>query len=354
MATMTQAAKPLNATLYAFLQHKFKDVRIANQGAAAVVRKIRDPVNPGRTITQGLSWGEYYCVNCPFCNDVGNKLWINHTYGADVNSLTGKRADTHLAVCYKNNCVDSPERREQLETLIFGPGRRFLSKIPIAAGDPTTRPEVIEPPGTIVSLVDLPETDPAIRYLRSRSFDVSELVSVFDLGVCLSPTPRFAAMRGRIYIPSYFNGTLVAWQGRAPTAQKIDMKYYTAGVKSRALYNYDVAKNEPAVVIVEGAPSVWRIGRYAVSLFGKSLSFWQENTIATTWAGKPVFVVFDYGEEQAAEKAAAQLCRHNLSVVPVVMPDERDPADYTREEFFELLYQSSADCGVNLNFNFMD
>lgn len=349
-AIMTQHVKPLNATLFAFLQHKFKSVRIANQGAAAHVRRVRDPVNPRRVITQGLSWGEYYCVSCPFCNDTAHKLWINHTYGADVDPTTGRRSDTHLAVCYKNNCVDSPERRDQLETLIFGPGRRFLSRVPISEGTLELEPQTVELPGKIVALSELPPAALAVQYLVRRGFDVDELTRVFRVGVCEDAVPRYRPMQGRIFIPSYFNGNLVAWQGRVPTEQPVTMKYYTAGTKSRALYNYDTAKNQPFVVIVEGAPSVWRVGPAAVSLFGKSLSFWQENTIATTWVGKPVFVVFDCGEEQAVEKAAAQLCRHNVHVVPVVMPDSRDPADYERSEFFALLREAADACHVSVSF----
>lgn len=349
-ATMVQGIRPLNATLYAFLQHKFKSVKIANQGAAAHVRRVRDPVNPKRVITQGLSWGEYYCVSCPFCNDTANKLWINHTYGVDFDQTTGRRTDTHLAVCYKNNCVDSPERRDQLENLIFGPGRRFLDKLPVSEGSISFGPETVELPGKIVPLTELKTGSAAVGYLSRRGFDVVELTQAFDLGVCVEASPRYRAMQGRIFIPSYFNGNLVAWQGRIPTEQKVDMKYYTAGTKSRALYNYDTAKDQPFVVIVEGAPSVWRVGPSAVSLFGKSMSYWQENTIATTWVGKPVFVVFDYGEEQSVEKATAQLCRHDLQVVPVVMPDSRDPADYSREEFFGLLRDAATSCNVTVSF----
>lgn len=349
---MTHASRPsidaLNPTLYAFLQHKFKDVRIANQGASAVVQRIQDPLNPGRTLTQASQWGEYYCVCCPFCNDVGNKLWINYLYGADYNPKTGRRTDTHLAICYKNNCISCPERREQLEDLIFGPGRHLLSKLPIQAGDTNINPQQISVPGKIVNLLELPDTAPAVEYLTGRNFDIEVLTNVFGVGVCVEPLPQYRPMRGRIYIPSYFNQQLVAWQGRLPTTQKVDMKYYTAGTKSRALYNYDLACRQECVVIVEGAPSVWRLGAIGVSLFGKTLSFWQENTIATTWTGKPVFVVLDSGEDEAIEKATMQLCRHNLQVVPVLMPDDRDPADYSKQDLRELLLAAADSVGVSV------
>jgi hypothetical protein len=340
------SVNPLNNTLYSFLQHKFGEVRIANQGAKAFIQRIHDPLKPGRTLTQAQQWGEYYCVCCPFCNDVGNKLWINHMYGVDYDARSGRRTDTHLAICYKNNCIDDPQRREQLEDLIFGPGKRLLPKMPIQQGAVNVGVQQITPPGKIVNLPELPDSSPAVEYLTSRNFDTEVLTNVFGVGVCVEPLPQYRAMRGRIYIPSYFNQQLVAWQGRVPHGQKVDMKYYTAGTKSRALYNYDLASRQDCVVIVEGAPSVWRLGAIGVSLFGKTVSFWQENTIATTWAGKPVFIVLDHGEEEAIEKATAQLCRHNLKVVPVLMPDERDPADYSKSDLRDLLLAAADSVGV--------
>jgi hypothetical protein len=93
---------------------------------------------------------------------------------------------------------------------------------------------------------------------------------------------------------------------------------------------------------------VWRLGAIGVSLFGKTLSFWQENTIATTWAGKPVFVVLDKGEDDAIEKATMQLCRHNLQVIPVLMPDDRDPADYSKQDLRDLLLAAADSVGVSV------
>ncbi|MFN9956455.1 MAG: hypothetical protein ACK55I_25435, partial [bacterium] len=66
-------------------------MKIANPGVSASVERYPDPVNPGRYVMRSAYWGEYYCVCCPFCNDVAHKLWINHRYGAGVNPETGRR-----------------------------------------------------------------------------------------------------------------------------------------------------------------------------------------------------------------------------------------------------------------------
>lgn len=339
---------PLNATLYNLLEHKFGSVKIANAGVRATIEKFRDPMRPGRYITRSANWGEYYCVNCPFCDDTGHRLWVNHMYGADIDEETGRRTDTFLAVCYKNDCVR--QRRQQFEDLVFGPGRRLVGRMPIAAG---VRPDVsttIEPPGEVLSLKDLPEFHPAVEYLQSRNFDPLVLAERYGVGVCVTPPQKYEIMRGRIYIPVYMNGQLMAWQGRVVSPPDAKPKYYTQGHKSRVLYNYAQAARQPYLIVVEGVPSVWRIGAPAVAVFGKSLSQWQQNTIGTTWSGKPVFVVLDYGAEVELEKMAMQLYRHPIDLIPVMMPDERDPADYELAEFYDILRQAAQTINIDPSF----
>lgn len=342
---------PLNPTLYALLEHKFGDVKIANAGSAANVQRFPDPYNPGRIVKRAHWWGEYYCVHCPFCNDQGHKLWINHLYGVDYDARTGRRTDTFLARCYKNDCLAVEGRSMQLEQLIFGPGRKVIKTMAIRAGDMTPDAETLDVPGTIIPLTDLPTDHPAVNYLVGRGFDLEELTTVYRVGLCVEAVPRYRIMNNRIYIPGYFNNRLVAFQGRLTREprHKDEPKYYTQGKKSRALYNYDLAANEKFAVIVEGCPSVWRIGRPGVALLGNTLSFWQENTIATTWAGKPVFVLLDFGADQKLEHITMQLCQHNLQLIPLIMPDERDPADYSRAELRDMLSAAAASVGANVD-----
>lgn len=338
---------PLNPTLYSLLENKFGDVKIANAGSAANVQRFPDPYHPGRVIKRAHWWGEYYCVCCPFCNDVGHKLWINHLYGLEYDPRTGRRTDTFLARCYKNDCLAVEGRSLQLEQIIFGPGRKLIKRIAVRMGDVVPDAETLDVPGTIIPLTELPHNHAAVEYLTGRGFDIAELSEVYKVGFCVEAQPRYRHMNNRIYIPSYFNGRLVVFQGRnVRSVGKDPMKYYTQGKKSRALYNYDVAANENFVVVVEGCPSVWRIGRQGVALLGNTLSFWQQNTIATTWAGKPVFVVLDFGAERELENITMQLCQHNVQLIPMIMPDERDPADYSRADLRNLLSEAAASVGV--------
>jgi hypothetical protein len=347
---------PLNPVLYGLLERKFGSVRLANAGVPAVVDTFVDPIL-GRLVQRPVQWGEYYAVCCPFCNDVGHKLWINHRYGVAYDEKTGHRTDTHLAHCYKNECLKAePGRYEQLEDIVFGAGRRLFKTMTIRHAEPDIRVREVEPPGTIVALDSLPADHPAVTYVQSRQFDPATLTADFAVGLCTEvQAERYRLMQGRLYIPVTFNRKLVGWQGRATNERRIPKYYNMPGMqKSHALYNYDRAAAMPAVIVVEGVPSVWRIGAAGVCIFGKSLSMWQCNTIATTWAGKPIFLMLDADAQDELEAGTAQLCRHSSLVVPVVLPDSRDPADYTRAELRTLLTEAAAAVEVQAELSFLE
>lgn len=337
MQMTAPSVDPLNAVLYAMLEHKFGEVKIANEGVSAHVQKIADPLRPGRFIERAQTWGEYYCVSCPFCKDTRHRLWINHRYGADFEN--NRRTDTHLATCYNDNCLASRGRREQLEDMVFGPGRPLRQKIAIKA--PTTNfvQEAVKAPGEICSIGGLPEFHAAVKYVRSRNFDPLELDRHFQIGVCThTDEQRYKIMLGRLYIPITFNRQLVGWQGRA-VGENRNPKYFNCPgtSKSRMLYNFDNASQEPYVVVVEGVPSVWRIGRAAVCLFGKTMSLYQQITISTTWAGKPIVLMLDHDAQVEMGQATSLLKARGADVRPVYLPDGRDPADYSAADIQGLI-----------------
>lgn len=346
------SSNPLNPVLYGLLAHKFGDVNIANEGVPAQVEQFDDPLRRGKSTYRG-SWGEYYCVCCPFCRDQRNRLWVNHQYGSDIRN--GRRANTHLVVCYNENCLDKPGRLEQFEDMVFGAGRRLLMRTPIRSVPLDTAHETIEPPGEILPIDSLPEYHPAVEYLASRGFtDIRELADMFKIGVCVNPRlDKHRIMHGRIYIPVHFHGQLVGWQGRVVGEGKNTVKYYNGMRKSQVLYNYDNAAAQPVAVVVEGVPSVWRLGVAGVCIFGKTLSAWQCNTIATTWANKPVFVILDHDAQTELEHVVAALCQRNVNVVPVILPDDRDPADYSRPELFEMLSSAADAVDVTADLSFL-
>jgi hypothetical protein len=337
----------INPQLYRLLTQKFGEVKIANQGCHAYFQRMPDPLNPRRTITHATDWGEYYCVNCPFCRDTRARLWINHTYASEV--VEGRRQNTYLAVCYNEQCLRVPGRTEQLEQIIFGHGAHLRPQaLPLAPVTTPHEPEPVRPPGTVIPLTELAEDHPAREYVRSRGFCAETLTENFNVGLCISvEEPRLYTARGRLYIPITYRNELVGWQCRA-ISPKLDPKYFNApGMrKSSLLYNYDVAQSQPYVIVVEGVPSVWRLGKAAVCLFGKTMSYQQQKLIARTWAGKPVFLLLDHDAKSELDKATTTLSNMSVNVVPVAMPDERDPADYSPADINDLLLERASAAGV--------
>jgi hypothetical protein len=340
-------AEPLNPVLYRALKHKFGDVKIANEGCSAYYERLSDPLNPRRTVVRASTWGEYYCVRCPFCNDHSQRLWINHRYGTELNY--GRLGLTHLAVCYNNQCLKTEGRLSQLEQLIFGVGQHLKPKpLTVRAATTNFTPTAVTPPGEIALLNELPNGHPARTYIESRGFDPDWLAMQFQIGVCMSASePKFEIMRNRLYIPVTFRHELVGWQCRAVGAAR-GPKYLNAPNmrKSALLYNFDNAATQGFVVVVEGVPSVWRLGCGAVCLFGKSMSMLQQNLIASNWANKPVFLMLDNDAAPEMEQARQILSQRGMTVVPVQLPDARDPADYDFSSIVDILLSSAEANGV--------
>lgn len=341
------SVNPLNPILYRLLVRKFGTVKISSEGCQAHCQRIPDPLHPGRTILHSSFWGEYYCVRCPFCNDQRYRLWINHLYGSEV--FNGRRQLTYLAVCYNDHCMTTPGRAEQLEELIFGLGAHLRPhSLPIRPATEALEAKPVAPPGEILSLTELPADHPAIEYLRSRGFDPAVLADRFSVGFCAETVPPASpACKNRLYIPVTQQGALVGWQCRGIT-DAAKPKYLNASnmKKSTLLYNYDQAKHQPFVIVVEGVPSVWRLGAAAVCLFGKSMSLAQHNLIIKTWANKPIFLLLDQDAKFEMEQAAALLQKSAAKVIQVILPDTRDPADYSFNDISNLLLDRAAAEGV--------
>jgi DNA primase len=151
-------------------------------------------------------------------------------------------------------------------------------------------------------------------------------------------------MRDRIYIPIFRDGVLVGWQGRWPADlnwRAVDFpKYYTSpGLKkSQLLYNQDLARQQPLVVVCEGVSDVWRVGPAGVALLGKTASREQIRLLATGWGGKPAIVLLDADAEQDARILTDQLRPFfGRRLVRAVLPQGLDPGQCPRADLWHFL-----------------
>jgi DNA primase len=173
------------------------------------------------------------------------------------------------------------------------------------------------------------------------------------VGFCPISYPEYPTAQGRIIIPVYQGGAYVGWQARYPHEGDPpggSPKYYTVpGMrKSLVLYNYDLARAHPYVVICEGCCDVWSFGPEAVALFGHSLSAAQARLIGSAWGRGTVIILLDGdapGPAQEAYNALAGLVRQT---VVVALPADRDPGGLPRQELRQLVFAEALRQGADL------
>src|SRR5262249_29188037 len=115
-----------------------------------------------------------------------------------------------------------------------------------------------DPPGQVVLLPELPDNHPALAYLRQRGLDPGELSRVWQVCYCTQAMAAFPMAQDRLIIPVFLNGICVGWQARhigdRSWKQERLPKYITMPAMPRrlVLYNHDLARQQPLVVVCEG------------------------------------------------------------------------------------------------------
>ncbi len=341
----------LNPTLYGLLRERFGKVLISAEGEKAIFGRPMTSLRRAGVESNIIHEGEYYRLCCAYCNDTRFRLYVNHLW--HTNDPATGRPMHHLAYCFNNGCLK--EHYADFEERVFG---MLSAEARAAASAACEVKEFVDDsdgfacaamPGEVIPLADLPATHGAVRYLASRGYDPRELGDVYGVGVCVRAFGLYPAMSGRIFIPVFYKGERVGWQGRWPAddwKKRNAQKYYnlTGFKKSRVLYGYDNAAPLPYVIVTEGCSDVWSVGPGGVALLGKTVSPWQKELLRH-WANKDglLVVMLDpeaWTGEQKDQEAAKFKHDALLSelttmfrgrVVEVVLPGGRDPGSFSRE-----------------------
>jgi hypothetical protein len=347
----------LNPQLYERLRDLFQQVWVTAEGEPFFAKPGYDPLT-GRYRLQVEHSGEYYKVKCPYCNDWRPRLFINHMFAQPEPYTRSGGLLLNLVYCFNEKCFRTYDRRRDLADRLFGfrnVAERRLELVQRVVEDMDDREPIIpRPPGICCELSCLPENHVAVRYLMERRY-TPEMIRQYQIGYVLEADREYPRAANRIYFPIWQNEKYAGWQTRHVgdvnwKATGIPKYYSLPGMKkSRLLYNYDVARNYPCVVVTEGPTSAHRVGGPAVAMFGKDLSRFQAQLLVQTWVDKPIFLLLD--PDARGEQGIAMMHLRGQRSAPVIgidLPDGRDPGDYTTAALWRIIRAQAGSAGVTL------
>lgn len=359
---------PLNEKLFTALERRFGQgrVQILREGAATQLSYQPDPLEADRWRVSVQTRGEEYQVRCPFCHDQKPRLSINNLWGAP-DQQTGRK-NLWLARCYNEECLTDTQLQWQLYEQVF---QHFaigdLQAFDIKPGR-THKAGPAKAPGVVWRL-DLAATQrpnhPAVKYAEKRLHCPIRLGRDWKVGVLL--TADRWELSGRLYVPVRTQGKLVTWQARVVGYAGDSPKWLNCpgAKKSDALYGHDVAGESPVKIVVEGPPAVWRLGRGAVGVLGKTISMQQADLLRKlVRPGDIVAVMLDpeqdpkmkaRGRPHHIETAAERLEQEEElrgKVVRVYLPLGVDPDDVDRCYSLQLIREAAKEQGILYSNNY--
>jgi hypothetical protein len=349
-------ASPLRPELYKRLErrshlHRFGGVIVAHENEEMVATVCDDWERPGRKKLDIELPGEYYRVNCPYCNDTRHRLWINHRWGLYNEQVRSR--NLHLCCCYNEHCLEVYGRQHDLYDKVFNDitNGRPPPFDPLNRGERPSQPREVLPPGPeVLPVHELDDDHTAVVYLRSRGYDTGWLGTAMRVGFCPVAHPQFRTAQGRVIIPVYHNGLYCGWQARYPYHEPTpdgSPKYYTMpGMKkTQLLYNYDVARRQPFAVLTEGPTKVWSVGPMAVAQLGDKLASYQAQLIVRTW--QTVVIYLDGNNRERAEEAYDALHAVPRRAI-IYLDDGQEPGDFTVGQNCHRIYHEALKQGVRL------
>jgi hypothetical protein len=336
-----------NELLYKALASVFEqEPRIINEGAPAVVTLTTPTVTFDNNVETYLpannaTGGEQYAVCCPFCGDTRYRLYFSHMWNSIIKTdRTTYRCSKHLMRCFNEECVSLRDTGNAEKDAIC---RRNFEKVCSALDTAmqtaqsfdidSVRQQAEQDLETMANQVKLPKIrvpidDKAVPaailqyWIKERGYSMDTLKQ-WDVQVGLLDYPMKRGHSTLVQfpftiLPVYQYGQYWWWQGRLTPpdgtldgALEVDEfgeeypKYYIpAGAKkSWTLYNLDDAQYYNDVVLVEGITDVWRVGKRAMAMFGKTLSSAQRHVLAARFAKKRIILVPDMNDPDALDQA---------------------------------------------------
>lgn len=334
----------LNPELHANLINLFKKVYIHSEDKPAEGLEFvsgssltRDRVRP-HFKPKG---GEQYGLDCPFCKKK-DKLYISHMYGTKAKNPGGEMVPCAKNVFHCYYCEFDKKDRNKFNKFITALDSGITGDIVIDAEAIQRAEQAIlnrkpENHFPVCYPLTSPDATCAREYLRYRNYDVNDVIN--NWGALYSIDPEYF-MHPYIVFPVFIKNKLVTWQARYigdDCELRGAPKYYfdPSYKKSHVIHNMDRARHNTLGVLVEGIPSVIRIGtRHGITAFGKHPSVRQLKLLRGMYGQGTLVVMFDNDAiEETREKISEWRARGFFrNLINIEMPDDNDPADYTTEQ----------------------
>lgn len=222
-------------------------------------------------------------------------------------------------------------------------------------GDLRELPQMAWPSGVEVIDPDFFVHKDAVAYLHGRGI-TSEQIKQYRLGY-----GRIGRFAGYVIFPCFINFRMVYFQGRASwnppedldkeerkawiehTGYKKTMNPTHRGNEAfghEVIFNHDLAKASPTVVICEGPVDAIKSGTNAVALLGKAISP-EKLSLLANMAATTFVVYLDPGAEErkVAEQLASELSAFG-DVYIATPPEGFDPGDLSLEQNAHIISQA--------------
>ena len=331
----------INVPLYNALAAVFGKVLISNEDEPAhIVEKASAVARQAPKLRP--HGGEQYRVCCPFCGDKRHRLYISHAWNTRVKIGGLRMQDSSLLICHNEDCLSDRDNYERLATAVLA---RIdpSAEVPVIVSEgvmPDQEQKKIQLPAGAAPLSahSLPGI---VKYVRERGFDPDVLGK--DWNVCTAHVPYYGTEV--LVFPIYKDSRLVTWQARFPGESYKYLgkhKYFwPAGTrKSWLLYNIDMAKMFPFVILVEGITDTLRVGFPSVAMFGKKVSTYQLKLLRDIWSDGTLIVIPDTDDVKSIKNAvdlsntAAGDFRGGVEVIRL---PGGDPGSTPRSEIWDLI-----------------
>lgn len=234
---------------------------------------------------------KFFCVRCGYSGRIGKNLQLSQSKVYD------EERDKDVESVIKEFKVISEDRDQ------------FRLKIPI---DKVTT------------------SRSATEYLLKRGFTYDQM-NYYDMRV-----GNLSQMFGRIVIPNRVQRLVYTDTFSARTFIDQKPKYLNPSdiKKSEIVFNLHRIKEGSPIILVEGALTAVAAGYHAVASLGKYLSRSQASQIVKKHPSV-IYINYDYGAEEMSHDACKLLYSldPSITIKEVLMKDDRDAADLSREEY---------------------